>query len=108
MNLPVGALLGIIAPEGVDEAAIEEFVSGFVVQDVEGGTSRPANPTVNADGRNIRYTVYGEEGKLIVLVHGFGGDMNAWMFNQDALAADHAVYSLDLSSATRRLLQGGR
>ena len=97
-TLPVGALLGVIAPADVDDAAIEAFVSGFVVQeaDAEGAASGPATQTVTVDGRDIRYVVHGEGGEPIVLIHGFGGDMNAWMFNQDALAADRAVYSLDL------------
>lgn len=96
-TLPVGALLGVIAPSDVEDAAIDAFVSGFVVEAValegEGG---PAVETIDVDGRDIRYVVHGEGGEPIVLVHGFGGDMNAWMFTQDALSADRAVYSMDL------------
>jgi pyruvate dehydrogenase E2 component (dihydrolipoamide acetyltransferase) len=31
-----------------------------------------------------------------VLIHGFGGDLNNWLFNHEALAADREVYALDL------------
>ncbi len=98
VTLPVGALLGVIAPGDVDDDAIETFVSGFVAPavDAEDGDSGSAPQTVMAGERAIRYVVHGEGGEPVILVHGFGGDMNAWMFNQDALASDRAVYSLDL------------
>ena len=97
-TLPVGALLGVIASEDVSDEEIDSFVSGFVVEagDSEGAASGPATQTVEADGRQIRYVVHGEGGEPIVLVHGFGGDMSAWMFNQDVLAADRAVYTMEL------------
>ncbi|MFP6742875.1 MAG: acetoin dehydrogenase dihydrolipoyllysine-residue acetyltransferase subunit [Alphaproteobacteria bacterium] len=97
-TLTVGALLGVIAPGDIDDDAIETFVSGYVVEavDAEDGVSGPATQTIMAGERAIRYVVHGEGGEPVVLVHGFGGDMNAWMFNQDALASDRAVYSLDL------------
>ena len=99
-TLPVGALLGVIAAEGVADDEIEDFVSGFVVEATQGDVSvGPAVQTVEVDGRAIRYVVRGagEEGDApVVLVHGFGGEMNAWMFNQEALAADRAVYTLEL------------
>jgi pyruvate dehydrogenase E2 component (dihydrolipoamide acetyltransferase) len=38
----------------------------------------------------------GEGGEPLVLLHGFGGDLNGWLFNLDALAADRTVIALDL------------
>jgi pyruvate dehydrogenase E2 component (dihydrolipoamide acetyltransferase) len=38
----------------------------------------------------------GEGGEPMVLIHGFGGDLNNWLFNHAALAADREVYALDL------------
>ena len=32
----------------------------------------------------------------MILIHGFGGDHNNWLFNQDTLAASSLVYALDL------------
>ena len=97
-TLPVGALLGVIAPRDVPDEAIDSFVAGFVVEDSGGGGAAggPATQTVEAGGRQIRYVVHGEGGEPILLVHGFGGDMGAWMFNQDALAAGCAVYTMEL------------
>jgi pyruvate dehydrogenase E2 component (dihydrolipoamide acetyltransferase) len=31
-----------------------------------------------------------------VFVHGFGGDLNNWLFNQEALAEHHTAYAIDL------------
>ena len=44
----------------------------------------------------FQYVVHGEGGVPVVLIHGFGGDMNAWLFNLPALAADREVYAIDL------------
>ena len=72
-TLPVGGLLGVVA----------------------GPAS--ATETVMVGDRVIRYLTRGDDGGLpVVLVHGFGGDLNTWMFNQPALAADRRVYALDL------------
>ena len=97
-TLPVGALLGVIAADDVSDEEIDSFVAGYVVEagDGEGAARGPATQTVESGGRRIRYVVHGQGGEPIVLVHGFGGDMSAWMFNQDALAADRAVYTMEL------------
>ena len=31
-----------------------------------------------------------------MLVHGFGGDKNSWLFVQQPLAEEHTVHALDL------------
>ena len=36
------------------------------------------------------------EGTPVLFIHGFGGDLNNWLFNQPALAETHATYALDL------------
>jgi len=48
-------------------------------------------------GRTIRYLKLGEgDGVPIVLIHGFGGDLNNWLFNHADLAAQRTVWALDL------------
>jgi pyruvate dehydrogenase E2 component (dihydrolipoamide acetyltransferase) len=50
-----------------------------------------------AGGRKIRYLKLGNtDGPPIVFVHGFGGDLNNWLFNQEALAEHHTAYAIDL------------
>ena len=96
-TLPVGALLGVIATADVADDEIEVFVAGFVTEVIQSDVSAgPVVQSVEVDGRAIRYVVHGEGGEPVILVHGFGGDMSAWMFNQDALASERAVYTLDL------------
>ncbi|MDQ3386087.1 MAG: acetoin dehydrogenase dihydrolipoyllysine-residue acetyltransferase subunit, partial [Actinomycetota bacterium] len=45
----------------------------------------------------IQYLKIGEgDGPPLLLLHGFGGDINIWVFNQEALAAERTVYAVDL------------
>jgi pyruvate dehydrogenase E2 component (dihydrolipoamide acetyltransferase) len=97
-TLPVGALLAVIAEEGVARADLDAFVAGFTVETIaEGdGEAAPQPATVEVAGRRVRYLSLGAGGTPLVLVHGFGGDLDTWMFNQPVLAADRRVVALDL------------
>lgn len=96
--IPVGGLLGVIAdasvPDSEIDAYVEEFQSTFVPEEEEAGGPEPQ--TVEVNGRELQYLKIGEGDPPLVLVHGFGGDINIWVFNQEALAASRAVYALDL------------
>ena len=53
--------------------------------------------TIEAGGRRLRYLEMGAgEGPPVVFIHGFGGDLYSWQFNQEALAEGHVTYALDL------------
>lgn len=96
--VPVGGLIGVVADPSVPDEEIDAFVAEFQATFVpeaeeEGG---PEAQTIDLDGRRIRYLRLGEGGEPLVLVHGFGGDLDAWLFNQGALAASRPVYALDL------------
>lgn len=99
-TLPVGALLAVVAPAEVDDAAIDAFVSDFQARFAAEGPSGEAPPEpafIEAGGRRIRYLAMGEEkGTPVLLVHGFGGDLNNWLFNQEELAEDHWTLAIDL------------
>jgi pyruvate dehydrogenase E2 component (dihydrolipoamide acetyltransferase) len=101
-ELPVGALIGVIADETVPDAEIDAFVADFQASFVPSDTgadggAAPEPQKVEAGGRTIRYLAMGEgEERPVVFVHGFGGDFNNWMFNQPALAAATRTYALDL------------
>jgi pyruvate dehydrogenase E2 component (dihydrolipoamide acetyltransferase) len=92
-TLPIGALLAVAAPPSVADSEIDAFIAGFVAPeptgDTEAGDAEETAPReIEAGGRRLRVLdIGGGEGAPIVLVHGFGGDLNAWMFNQPALAA---------------------
>ena len=73
-------------------------VSGGVRRPCRGSRGRGAGAAEpRRRGRRIRYLALGEgEGVPIVLIHGFGGDLNNWQFNQEALAAGRPTYAIDL------------
>jgi pyruvate dehydrogenase E2 component (dihydrolipoamide acetyltransferase) len=101
-TLPVGALLAVIADEEVPEAEInafvERFAREFVPEAVGESGAQALNPqTIEVGGRRMRYLKMGEaEGSPVVLIHGFGGDLNSWLFSQPALAQKCLVYAIDL------------
>ena len=99
-TLPVGALLGVLA--GADtadadiDAYIEEFQANYVPPEIDEEETGPAYEWVELDGYNIRYLQMGEGGNDVILIHGFGGDLDQWLFTQEPLSASAKVYSLDL------------
>ena len=103
VDLPVGALIAVVADEEVPEADIDAFVTRFQSEFAERAASAAATEAapepqkIEVGGRTIRYLSVGEhEGRPIVLIHGFGGDLNTWLFTQPALAEQHRTIAIDL------------
>jgi pyruvate dehydrogenase E2 component (dihydrolipoamide acetyltransferase) len=99
-TVPVGALLGVVADASVPDADIDGFVAEFQEAFAAHAATAEAAPepqTIEAGGRRIRFLALGEgDGAPIVFIHGFGGDLSNWQFNQEALAAGRPTYALDL------------
>lgn len=99
-TLPVGALLAVVVDGDASDADIDAFVQKFEDEFAElmaaAEASAPKAQSVEIDGRRINYLEMGQEGPAIVFVHGFGGDLNNWMFNQPMLAEKHRTFALDL------------
>ncbi|MHA6196102.1 acetoin dehydrogenase dihydrolipoyllysine-residue acetyltransferase subunit [Pseudomonas wadenswilerensis] len=99
-TLAVGALLGVVVEgEASDEeidAVVERFQAEFVAEGGAEADSGPVPQKIELDGRVLRYFERGEGGVPLVLIHGFGGDLNNWLFNHEALAAGRRVIALDL------------
>jgi pyruvate dehydrogenase E2 component (dihydrolipoamide acetyltransferase) len=100
-TLPIGALLAVLAPADTPAAAIDEFVSGFVVveqpDEAADATDAVAPRELEVAGRRLRYLELGAgDGVPVVLLHGFGADLNSWMFTQPALAEGRRAVALDL------------
>ncbi len=94
---PVRALLGVLAPERVSDGEIDDYVAGFEMPVAdEDEEEEPAYAFAELSAGRIRYAERPGEGTPIVLIHGFGGDLDNWLFNIDALAAAAPVYALDL------------
>jgi pyruvate dehydrogenase E2 component (dihydrolipoamide acetyltransferase) len=99
-TVPVGTLLGIVAPPDVADDEIEAFVAGYSPPEIDAegadGTGPRPQP-VEAGKFWLNVLSVGEaSGVPAVLIHGFGGDRNSWLFNQDALAADRPVHMIEL------------
>ncbi len=99
-TLPIGALLAVVAdaetPDAQIDAEIEAFQRDFVPASSVDGDSGPQPEKAQIGGRTVRYLKLGEGGTPAVLIHGFGGDLNNWLFNHADLAAHRTVWALDL------------
>jgi pyruvate dehydrogenase E2 component (dihydrolipoamide acetyltransferase) len=99
--LPVGALLAVVGDSAASAEEVERFIAKFEEEFAaaaeERGAEEPADRKVEVAGQQINYVKLGKtEGVPIILVHGFGADLNSWMFNQPQLAESHTTYALDL------------
>lgn len=98
-TLPIGALIAVVAPKEVADAEIDAFVADFVTPETaaaEAESDAPATRELTAGDYRLRYLDIGEGDVPIVLIHGFGADLNTWMFNQPTLAERHRTIALDL------------
>ena len=99
-DVPVSGTIALIAPAEVGDDALDAAVlearaviDAGVPDDAAGAAELQ---TADVGGRKISYAGAGEDGDVILLVHGYGGDRNSWLFLQEPLAAKYRVYALDL------------
>ena len=102
-TIPVGAPIGVIGPAAADPAVIDAWAAELQASFVPGedGDSGPKTEALTVDGRRLRFLRLGEGAQTVVLLHGFGGDLGNWLFNQQPLAAGggeggRAVIAIDL------------
>jgi pyruvate dehydrogenase E2 component (dihydrolipoamide acetyltransferase) len=94
---PVKALLGVMAPPEISDAEIDAYVAGFEVPaPSEDEDQEPSYQFLDTGKGRLRYAQRPGNGNPIVLIHGFGGDLNNWLFSIDALANAGPLYALDL------------
>ena len=109
--IPVGGLLGVIAPAEVPDAEIdafvEEFQASFVPGEAEEDAGGPSAETVDTPAGPVRVLVAGEGDEVLVLLHGFGGDAENWRFNLDILAEERTVLAIDLPGHGSSTKQAG-
>lgn len=98
---PCGALIGVLAPEEAPDADIDAFINAFeenfdpLEEQSEGGAAQLIN-TADIAGMQIQYVEDGAGEETVVLIHGFGGDKDNWMFLQPELAKKHRTVAFDL------------
>lgn len=109
-TIPVGAPIAVIGAAAADPAAVDAYAAELQASFVPGDEAErgPRTEALTVDGRRSRYLRLGgaeggegaaatAAGDTVVLLHGFGGDLGNWLFNQEPLAAGgRTVIALDL------------
>lgn len=114
-TLPVKALLGVLAGAEVSDAEIDAYIAAYQVPaaDADEAEAESASRHAEVAGLSVRYArrgAWAEDGRSdgvpVLFLHGFGGDLDNWLFNLDAVAEVAPVLALDLpghGQATPRL-----
>lgn len=98
-TVPVAYLIAAVAPDSVGDADVDAFVTDFKANFVvpDAGAGGPLPETVETAAGRVNFLKMGDaEGDPILFIHGYGGDLNNWMFNQEELSADYTTYAIDL------------
>jgi pyruvate dehydrogenase E2 component (dihydrolipoyllysine-residue acetyltransferase) len=96
-SYPVKALLGVLADPSVPEADIDAFIGSYVVPAAEDeAEGAEVYSYADVDGIRVRYARHGSGDRTVVLIHGFGGDLDNWLFNIGPIAAVAEVVAIDL------------
>ena len=107
-----GDLIAVLADAEIADSEIDAFVAGFVrtaPEDTDAGPQAPEPVLLDLPMGAIRYLQQGADGSAVVFIHGFGGDLDSWMFNQPEIAARHRTYAIDLpghGGSTKDLREG--
>ena len=100
IKVPVGSLIAILGNENTDTNEIEKFVEDFqsnFTPPSDDEEDSNLEKIIQIKDIDINYLQLGENNsKNIVFVHGFGGDLNNWMFNQEELSSSFNTFSIDL------------
>ena len=97
--LRCGRAIAVIGGEDVTESEIDEFLANQVTdaeEFSEKGVQRHEPEFLDLGDVRIRYFRVGEGGTPVVLLHGFGGDLDNWLFLQTDLAATNCTIAFDL------------
>jgi pyruvate dehydrogenase E2 component (dihydrolipoamide acetyltransferase) len=98
-SVPVGGLVAVVAQASVSESEIDEFIDQFRSSfrpDEEANVAGAEPQSIEVLGKKVRFLQDGDAEEAVLLIHGFGGDLESWLFNQSALASGRSVYALDL------------
>jgi len=97
-DIPIGGLVAVVGEASGADDEIDRFIESYLPEEVgdESGSDDLASEFADVGGRRLRYLKQGEGGQPAVLIHGFAGSLDNWLFNHASLAQQRAVYALDL------------
>lgn len=98
-TLPCGRIIAVLDDGDASDQAVEAFIAEYNSSAVEKARSALASIEqgfAGANGNRLHYARTGDGGTPVVLLHGFGGDLNNWLLIQDRLAEDRTVIAFDL------------
>lgn len=99
-TLSCGSLIGVLSDGVSTDEEIDAFVAAFKTEDNDVNTVDAAAAqnikSASIGQTEIQYVESGEGEDTLLLIHGFGGDKNNWLFVQPELAAKFRVIALDL------------
>ncbi len=102
---PVKTLLAILADADVPDNEIDAFLSTYTPPqaDEDDDDAVDAYHQITLPVGELRYAKYGDAGKTLIFIHGFGGDLDNWLFNTTGLADRFTIYALDLPGHGRSI-----
>jgi pyruvate dehydrogenase E2 component (dihydrolipoamide acetyltransferase) len=97
---PVGALIGVIADDSATEEDINALIESYAHRissedDADAAANQPRLITL-PDGVVNVLEVGTDSDDIVLLIHGFGGDLSTWMFNQAVFAEKIRTVAVDL------------
>ena len=101
VKVNVGSLIAIYGDSSVSDKEIEKFISEFNenLKNEENLESDDLSQSekIKLDNIEINFVnLSNDKQKNLLFIHGFGGDLNNWMFNQEELSKDYNTFALDL------------
>lgn len=100
ITAPVGALAGVIADGTATDEEIAAFVESYASRLNAGDGDQAtgiAPKLVPVEGGSINLLDIGEgSGGTVVFLHGFGGDLSTWLFNQEPISETTRTIAVDL------------
>ena len=100
-KVPVGSLIAIYGDKETSDDEINKFIiefnENFENSSEDSDINESATKKIKIEDLDINFFQIGDaDKKNLLFIHGFGGDLNNWMFNQEELSKDFNTYSLDL------------
>ena len=99
-TVPVGSIIAVCAKKDASneevDSFIEEFNSNFKAEVNTNENEEDKNEKIKISDLEINFMKnINSKKENILFIHGFGGDLNNWMFNQNELSENFNTYAID-------------